>query len=214
MNILVYSAAGNIGTRILQEALTRGHKVTAAVRHPEKITLKHPNLTVQRGDILDERSIAALSKGHDAVISAYGPAHDDPNGPATYTKAAQALINGLKKAGVKRLVTIGGAGSLYVAPGTQLVDTPEFPSAWRPGALGLRDALEVFKKEKELEWTFFSPAVMIEPGKRTGKYRLGKDEPVYDSKGESKISTEDYAAAMLDEVEKPRHIRQRFTVGY
>jgi len=214
MHILLFSASGNIGSRILSEALNRGHKVTAAVRHPEKLILTHKNLTVRKGDILDEKSVAALAKGHDVVVSAYGPAHDDPNGPATYTKAANALINGLKKAGVKRLLAVGGAGSLYVAPGTQLVDTPDFPTAWRAGASGLRDALEVFKKETELEWTFFSPAIMIQPGTRTGKYRLGKDEPVYDSKGESNISIEDYAAAMLDEIEKPRHIRQRFTVGY
>jgi putative NADH-flavin reductase len=214
MKIALVAAAGNIGSRILQEALGRGHSVTAVVRHPAKLTLTAKNLTVKAGDVFDEDALAAVAKGHDAIVSAYGPSPSDPSDPGIYSRAAHALIDAARKAGVRRLIAVGGAGSLYVAPGRQLVDTPEFPAAWRAGASSLRDALEVFLKEKELEWTFFSPAIVIQPGTRTGRFRLGTDEPVYDSKGESRISIEDYAVAMVDEIERPRFIRQRFTIGY
>lgn len=214
MRIAIFAAAGSIGSRILNEALKRGHKVTAIVRHPEKLKTRHPNLTIEKGDVLDENGIATLVKGYDVVVSAYGPGFANPPDFPLFSKAAQSLINGTKRAGVKRLINVGGAGSLHNATGKQLVDTPEFPEVWRAAASAQRDSLEVFRKEKELEWTFFSPAIIIEPGVRTGKFRLGKDEPVFDSKGESKISIEDYAVALIDEIEKPQFIRQRFTIGY
>ncbi len=214
MNIALVGAAGNIGSRIIHEALSRGHSVTAIVRHPAKITLGDKNLAVKKGDIFDSGGLAEIARGHDTIVSAYGPSPSDPNDPVSYSRAAHSLIDAAKKAGVSRLLVVGGAGSLYVAPGKQLVDSPDFPKEWKAGASGLRDALEVFKKERELEWTFFSPAIMIQPGTRTGKFRLGKDEPVFDSKGESRISIEDYAVAMTDEIEKPQFLRQRFTIGY
>ncbi len=129
--------------------------------------------------------------------------------------AARAQIAGLKAAGVKRLIVVGGAGSLEVAPGVQVVDTPEFPAAWKGIALAHRDALEVYRKEGgELEWTYFSPPALIEPGERTGKFRVGSDQLLVDGTGQSQISAEDYAIALLDEVETPRHVRKRFTAAY
>lgn len=214
MKIALFAASGRIGLRILQEALNRGHEMTAIVRSPGNITLQHPKLTVRKGDVLDEDEVARIATGHDVVVSAYGPGWANPADFPLFSKAAQSLISGTKKAGVRRLINVGGAGSLFVAPGRQLVDTPQFPEAWRAGASAQRDSLEVFLKEKELGWTFFSPAIAIEPGQRTGKFRLGKDEPVLDLKGESKISMEDYAVALVDEIERPQFIRQRFTIGY
>jgi len=196
------------------EALNRRHKITAIVRRPEKLTLLHPNLTVVQGDVLDENVVANLVKGHDVVVSAYGLGSSSPADFSLFSKAAQSLINGTKKAGVKRLINVGGAGSLYVAPGKQLVDMQGFPESLKEAASAQRDSLEVFRKEKELNWTFFSPAIIVENGDRTGKFRIGKDEPIFDSKGESRISIEDYAVALVDEIENPHFIRQRFTVGY
>jgi len=214
MKIALFGATGIIGSKILMEAMNRLHRVTAVVRNPEKLTLKHPNLTVVKGDVFDEDGIAAIVKGHDVVVSAYGPGSTDISDFSVFSKAAHALISGTKKAGVKRLINVGGAGSLYISPGKQLVDMDGFPQGWKAAASAQRDSLEVFKKEKDLEWTFFSPAIIIEPGIRTGKFRLGADEPVFDSKGESKISIEDYAVALVDEIEKPQFIRKRFTIGY
>ena len=213
MKIALFAATGKIGSKILMEALNRRHIVTAIVRHPEKLTLKHPSLTVVVGNVLDENEVASLAKGHDVVVSAYGPGSNPANFPL-FSKAAQSLVNGAKKAGVRRLINVGGAGSLYVAPGKQLVDMPYFPQSLKESASAQRDSLEVFLKERELDWTFFCPAIMIDTGTRTGKFRLNKDEPVFDPKGQSRISTEDFAVALVDEVEKPQFIRQRFTVGY
>jgi putative NADH-flavin reductase len=214
VKIALFAATGKIGSKILIEAMNRHHIVTAVIRHPEKLTLKHPNLTVTKGNVLDEEEVAMIVKGHDVVVSAFGPGFANPADFPLFVKAAESLISGTKKAGVKRLINVGGAGSLYVTPGKQLVDTPEFPEAWRVAASYQRDSLEVFKKEKDLEWTFFCPAIFIEPGIRTGEFQIGKDEPVFNSKGESKISIEDYAMALVDEIEKPQFVRQRFTIGY
>ena len=211
MNIVVYGASGMIGQRITQEALNRGHKVTAIVRHPSGFTLTHSNLTIKEGNILDPNDTARAVAGHDAVINATRQAADPPG--QTYADAAHALIDGLTRAGVRRLIVVGGAGSLEVAPGLQLVDTPNFPAAWRPGALALRDALTVYRTA-DLDWTYFSPANRIAPGERTCHYRTGTDQLVTDEKGESHISAEDYAVALIDELETPRFVRQRFTVAY
>lgn len=212
MKIALFGATGTVGQRILQEALRRGHTVTAVARDPSRIAEQNPNLTVVAGDMLDPQSVAEVVAGHDAVVSAYAP----PQGSEqTIVDATRSLIEGLKRAGVKRLVSVGGAGSLEVAPGVQLVDTPHLPEAWRPIALAHRDALDVYRAEGgDLEWTNFSPPALIEPGERTGSYRLGTDQLVTDVEGQSRISTEDYAVALLDEVEKPQHVGQRFTAGY
>lgn len=209
MKVAIIGASGFIGSAILNEALNRGHEVTAIVRNPEKITVQHPHLTVKKGDVTNETEVAALVAGNEAVISSYS-AHDK----ATYLKAIHAIINGTKKAGIKRLIAVSGAGSLEIAPGVQLLDTPEFPAAWKEGASATRDAFHVIKSTNDLDWTVLSPAMMIEPGERTGKFRLGKDQVVFNDKGESKISTADYAIALIDELEQPKHIKQRFTLAY
>ncbi len=209
MKVSIIGASGFIGSAILQEALNRGHEVTAIVRHPEKITLQNPHLTVKKGDVQSVAEVAGLVKGTAAVISAFN-AHDTN----TYVKAIHAIIDGTKQAGIKRLLVVSGAGSLEVAPGGQAVDTPEFPEAWKAGALATREAFYVVKQEKELEWTVLSPAATIAPGERTGKFRLGKDQLLTNDKGESTISTADYAVAMIDELEQPQHVRERFTLAY
>lgn len=211
MKIALYGATGNIGKRILNEALNRGHQVTAIVRDPKKLETSQANLNVEVGDILDEADVALKVKSHDIVISAYGTGAGDPN---LVKKVYQSLNNGLKKAGVKRVILVGGAGSLYIAPGVQLVDTPEFPEAWKPAALAHREVLRFYKEEKDLEWTYASPAAFIEPGTRTGKFRWGDDQLVTDANGNSRISIEDFAVAVIDEVEHHKYIRKRFTVSY
>ena len=204
-----------IGQRILNEALTRGHHVTAIVRDKSRVSVKHSNLGVQLGDALDSESVASAAAGQDVLVSAYGTGKGDPQ---LLIKAAHALITGVSAASKKtgrdiRLIVVGGAGSLEVAPGVRLIDTPEFPAAWKPAAGAACDALALYRKAP-VNWTFFSPAAFIQPGTRTGKYRTGTDNLVADAKGESRISAEDYAVALVDEIEKPRFERKRFTAAY
>lgn len=209
MNIALIGATGTIGQRILKEALDRGHQVTAIVRTPAKVTVSHPNLTVVTGDIFKADGLASLVKGHDILVSAYGP----PGDPGALADLTRTLIEAVKISGIDRLLAVGGAGSLEVAPGVQIVDTPGFPEAWKPIALAHRNALGILR-ESDINWTSFSPAGVIEPGERTGKFRLGTEQLVTDENGNSKISAEDYAIALLDEVENPQHIRARFTAAY
>ncbi len=211
MNIALFGASGVLGQRILQEALERGHEVTAIVRDPARLTVKHPHLHVIAGNILDPERVAAAVTGHDVVISAFGPGIEGP--VQTLVDAAHSLIAGLHRAGVKRLLIVGGAGSLEVAPGVQIVDTPQFPAEWKPVALAHRDALQVYRGA-DLDWTYLSPAAWIAPGERTGHFRIGTNQLLTDERGESRISAEDFAMALLDEVEQPRFVRQRFTVAY
>jgi putative NADH-flavin reductase len=213
MKIALIGATGFIGSAILQEALDRGHKVTGIVRHPEKLP-QHPNLVAQRGDVRNETETTELVMGYDAVISAYNPGWDVPDLYQQHIAAYRSIIDGVKKAGVKRLLVVGGAGSLEVAPGVQLVETPEFPEEWKAGSLSTREVLYLLRDEPELDWSYLSPSGAIAPGERTGQFRLGTDQLLKDANGESRISLEDYAVAMLDELENPKHIRQRFTVGY
>lgn len=214
MKIAIIGASGHVGSRLLAEALNRGHRVTAIVRHPEKVAIQHDNLTVQKGDAQNQQELAQLLSGHQAVISAFNVAFDDPNVFETYKAAATSIVEAVKQAGVPRLLSVGGAGSLEVGPGVQLVDTPEFPAAWKPGALGTREILYRLRQEPDLDWTYLSPARLLQPGPRTGQFRRGTDQLLLNEQGESKISTEDFAVAMLDELEVPEHSRQRFTVGY
>jgi len=218
-NIALFGATGMIGQRILNEALSRGHKIAAIARDPSKIAEKRPNLTVKAGNILKPESVAAAAAGYDVVVSAYGPPQTDPQ---QVVAAARSLIEGIKTADQKtgksiRVIMVGGAASLEVAPGVQLLDTPNFPPAWKGIASAHRDALQVLRAEASkagVDWTYFSPAAFIQPGERTGKYRTGTDQLVADAKGESRISAEDYAVALLDEIEKPKFIGKRFTVAY
>jgi len=213
MRVVIIGASGMVGSAIRDEALARGHKVTAIVRNPEKIAVKNPSLTVVKGDVLKD-SVGNLVRGQDAVISAYNPGWTNPNIADDTIKAYQAIIDGVKKAGVKRLLVVGGAGSLEASPGVQLIDTLKVPDLTRGAILALREVLYTLRKEKGLDWTFLSPAANFVPGTRTGKFRLGKDQVVKDDKGESKISVQDFAVAMIDELEKPQHSRQRFTLAY
>jgi uncharacterized protein len=213
MKIAVIGATGFVGSAILREALERGHEVTAIVRHPEKVR-PHPKLRPHKADVQKEDEIARSVAGHDAVISAFNPGWTNPDIYNEQVKGARSIINGVKKAGVKRLLFVGGAGSLEVKPGVQSVDLPEFPAEYKQGALATREALNLLRKEPSLDWSFLSPSADLFPGQRTGKFRLGTDQLLADAQGESRISVEDYAMAMIDEVEKPKHMRLRFTVGY
>ena len=202
MKIAVIGATGSVGSRLVTEALRRGHEVTAIARHADKLA-PQPRLAIRDGDVNDS-SVSALLKGHDAVISSTRFENTDPC----------KVIAAVKAAGVPRLLVVGGAGSLEVAPGKALVDTPEFPEAYKREALPGRDFLNALRGEHDLNWTFLSPAAIFAPGERTGKFRVGGDQLLVAADGESKISQEDFAIAMIDEVETPRHKRRRFTVGY
>jgi putative NADH-flavin reductase len=216
MKIVLFGATGNVGRRIAAEALRRGHQVVGVVRDPSAVQPPDPRVSLVRGDATMAESIVAVTKGADAVVSAISP-RPNARGLAapSLTANARALIAGLRRAGVKRVLFVGGAGSLEVAPGKQLMDQPGFPEAYRAEAREGRDALNVWRAEgKELEWTYLSPAAEIGPGERTGKYRTTGDAFLTDAGGKSFISYDDYAVAVLDELEKPAHVGRRFGVAY
>jgi putative NADH-flavin reductase len=212
MNIALIGASGFIGSALRQEALARGHSVTALVSQPEKLSAA-PRLTAIKVDVNDTSALAATLKSHDVVLSAFS-GHAQSDVLPYYLKGITSVIAATRQAGVRRLLVVGGAGSLEVAPGKQLLDTPQFPEVYKPTAEGARQALQLLRGERELEWTMLSPSAVIAPGERTGKFRLGRDQLLADDSGNSKISVEDYAVAFIDELEKPAHPRQRFTVGY
>ena len=216
MKIALIGATGFVGSSILKEALDRGHEVTAIARHPEKIIAQN-NLTIVKSDVMDSGKLAELLKGNDVVVSAYNAGWTNPDLYNEFMKGSQSIQEAVKKSGVKRLIVNGGAGSLFIAPGVQIVDTPQFPEAFKPGATAARDYLNVLEKEDQLDWTFVSPAIEMNPGTphgRKGVYRTGLDNPVFDADNKSTISVEDLAVAILDEVENPKHTRVRFTVAY
>jgi putative NADH-flavin reductase len=217
MKVALIGATGFVGKAILHELLNRGHQVTAIARHPDKLDVHTPTLTPKTGNVMDPQQVMELVKGHDAVISAYNPGWTNPNIYKESLEGGAAIQEGVKKAGVKRLIVIGGGGSLEIAPGLQLIDTPQFPAEYKDGARGARDYLNIIRKEKELDWTFFSPAILMNQetsGIRRGTYRTGLDNPVFDKDGKSVLSVEDLAVAIVDELEHPKHIRQRFTAAY
>lgn len=203
MKIALIGATGFIGSRLLAELTSRGHQVTAIVRNPEKVP-QGAGIVAKKGDVYDKDGLAALLAGHDAAISAVHYTASDP----------AVLLAAVKQSGVKRYLVVGGAGSLEVAPGVKLFDTKEFPAIYLDEARKGGAYLDQLKGESDLDWTFLSPSALIEPGVRTGQFRLGKDQLLVDGKGQSRISAEDYAVALVDELEKPAHTRQRFTVGY
>jgi hypothetical protein len=211
MKIALFGANGTIGARILNEALTRGHAVTALLRDPSKLKTEHSGLSTQKADVLDSGQVAQSVAGHEVIISALGPGALEAS--TFLMDSAKALVEGARKAGVKRLLVVGGAGSLEVAPGLRLVDSPQFPAAWKTVALAHCDLLD-YLRTTGLDWTSLSPAALIEPGQRTGIFRTGLDQFLADGQGNSRISAEDYAVAMLDEAERPAHPRKRFTVAY
>lgn len=202
MKIALIGATGQAGAPILRELISRGHQVTAIVRNPEKVQAQ-ANVTPKKGDVFDKDGLAALIKGHDVVISSVHFTQSDP----------AKLIAAVKASGVKRYLVVGGSGSLEVAPGITLVSTPEFPALYKDEATKGGEFLNLLQQEKELDWTFLSPSALFFDGPRTGTFRLGKDRLLTTEKGSS-ISFADYAIALADEIEKPAHSRQRFTVGY
>lgn len=218
MKLVLFGASGNIGRRVAREALGRGHEVTAVVRDPATFQSDDARLQVTRGDVTDPASVAQVARGADAILSAVGNTRGVP-GPEPlpiFAKAAHALIAGAKEAGVHRLVVVGGAGTLEVAPGVQAVDSPGFPDAYKGDALGQRAALEVWRSAESdgLDWTYVSPAAEIGDGARTGRYRLGHEQMLLDADGHSRISYEDYAIGFLDALESDQHSRRRITVAY
>lgn len=203
MKVALIGVSGHVGSRLLAEMLERGHSVTGIARDTSKVASR-PGLVLKSGDGTRPEQLAPLLAGHDVVASATRFQTSDP----------AALIAAVKQAGVPRLMVVGGASTLEVAPGEMLLDTPGFPDAYKPEAEAGRRFLEALRAEKDLNWTFLSPSAEFVPGERTGKFRLGRDELLSDAKGESWISMEDYAIAFVDEMENPKHPRQRFTVGY
>lgn len=193
MKTVLYGATGTIGRRIAAELRARGHEVKTPKR-----------------DVHDPASVAEAAKGADAVLSAYGPGLSGDVGGVV--KAAKSLAEGTRRAGLRRLLVVGGAGSLN-AGGKELIDSPQFPAALRPIAQAHREALAVYQGSG-LDWTFYAPAALIEPGERTGKYRTGELDLIADEKGQSRISAEDYAAAFVDELETPRYGGKLATVAY
>jgi putative NADH-flavin reductase len=203
MKIAVIGASGNAGSRISSELARRGHSVTAIARHPEKIAAQ-ANVTLTKGDVMDQAGLARLLAGHDAAISSVHFLASDP----------AKLIGAAKESKVGRYLVVGGAGSLEVAPGVRLVTTPGFPVAYKAEAEKGAAFLDLLRAETELNWTFLSPSALFTAGERTGKFRLGNDQLLTSADGKSSISFEDFAVALADEIERPAHIRQRFTVGY
>lgn len=208
-------ASGFVGSAILNELLARGYKVEALVRNPEKITVENPNLTVKKVDVADEKSLAEDLKGYDTVISAYNPGWTNPNIYSETLQNYPRIVEAAKEAGVKRLLIVGGAGTLFCAPGLRVVDSGVIPAEIMDGVKSLgKFYLETLTKENDIDWVFFSPAGAFVDGARTGEYRLGKDDLIVDDKGKSTISAADYAKAMVDELEVPAHHKERFTIGY
>lgn len=207
MKVILYGASGRSGSRILKELQSRGHDVTAVVRHPEKL----PTGTKSISDDLGRADrIAEIIAGSDVVVSAYMPPPDDTDQLIPVTTR---LIEAVRKANQPRLIVVGGAASLEVAPGVTLLASGHLPAEWIAIAKSHASALALLKKS-DVNWTYFSPAAFFEPGQRTGKFRLGKDQLISDANGQSRISMEDYAIALVDEIEKPAHERARFTIGY
>jgi putative NADH-flavin reductase len=210
--IMLIGSNGTIGQRILHEALNRGHHVTCLVRDTSGTGEHRAELDYHTGDIFKPETIATAAVGHDVVVSAYGPGKGDAD---LVVKAAHGLIEALTRVEPIRLIVVSGAGSLEVKPGLQLVDAPDFPAEWKEIALAHRAALDVYRKAgmAEFDWTAVSPAALIEPGTRTGIYRTGTDQLLVDAKGKSYISAEDFAVAVVDEIEKPQFQDKRFTVA-
>lgn len=214
-NIVLIGASGFVGTAILNELLNRGHKVTAIVRDPAKVTASNPNLKVIQADVTDTDVLIEASKGKDAVISAYNPGWKNPNIYEETLKNYPLIVDSVKKAGVERLLIVGGAGTLFYAPGKMVMDADDIPAKLLPGIKSLGEFyLNTLRKENDIDWIFLSPAANMTPGERTGKFRIGKDDLVVGVNGDSNISVEDYAVAMVDELEQKHHHKERFTIGY
>jgi putative NADH-flavin reductase len=213
VKIVLLGATGFVGAAVLNEALDRGHAVTAVVRHPDKLA-RRERLTPAAGDVYDVSALSAILMGHEAVISAFNPGWKNPQLYEDQVRGTTAIITAVKRAGLKRVLWVGGAGGLEVRPGIRVIDDPAFPEAIKAGALATLDALEQLRKEPTLEWSYLAPSASLQPGQRTAHFRLGGHQLLVDNGGKSSISVQDFAVAMIDELEHPAHLRQRFTVGY
>lgn len=213
MKIAIIGATGFVGSAILNELANRNHDITAIARNPKDTS----NATWKSADIFNVDALSEILKGNDVVINAYNSGWTNPNIYDDFIAGSKAIQEAVKKSGVKRFITIGGAGSLFVAPGLQAVDTPDFPKEYHAGATAARDYLNILKEEKELDWAFFSPAFEMHQGittGRTGKYRLGLENPVFNDEQRSILSVEDLAVVIADEAENAKHHQVRFTAAY
>ena len=219
MKVALIGATGFVGAKILDEALSRGHEVTAIVRNAAAVPAR-PGVTVRAVDVLDVAALAQALEGHHVVISAFNPGRQTAGGDEVtqqHVAGHTAIIAAVKRSGVHRFLAVGGAASLKTKDGIEFLDSPDFPAQYeefKGGIRGTRALYYLLKEEHDLDWAFLAPSVFLLPGERTGKFRLGKDHVIYDDKGESRITLEDYAVAMVDEMERPAHHRERFTVGY
>ena len=215
MKTAIIGATGFVGSSLVKEFANRKHDVTAISRNPAKESTA--GVQYNKANVYNVDELAEAIKGHDIVISAFNPGWTNPDIYDDFLKGAKSIQEAVKKSGVKRYIIIGGAGSLFIAPGVQVVDTPEFPQEIKAGATAARDYLDILRKETELDWIFFSPAIEMHPGittGRTGNYRLGLESPVFDDNGQSILSVEDLAIVIADEAENPKHNQQRFTAAY
>jgi len=213
MKIALIGATGNVGSHVLKEALSRGHQVTAIARDAAKLSAGESNLSVNETDAYDTAALATALRGHDAIISAFNSGWQNPNLYADYKRGYASILDAAKRSGVKRVLVVGGASSL-VLPDGRLVFDAYIPKEFAYAVRGAMELLEDIRQENELDWTFLSPAIELRPGERTGKFRLGTDNPVMDAEGKSGITVADMAVAIVDEIENGQFIRRRFTVGY
>ena len=214
-NVLLIGATGFVGSAVLNELVSRGHKVTAVVRNIDKVA-KSELVDAVKEDVANVDAIAKLAEGKDAIISAYNPGWTNPDIATLISENYPKILSAAKKSGVERLLIVGGAGTLFCAPGLRVVDSGAIPEEIMGGVRPLGDFyLNTLMNENDIDWVFFSPAgVFDQQGKKTGNYRLGKDDLIVDAEGNSHISVQDYADAMVNELEKPAHHKERFTIGY
>ncbi len=214
-NVLLIGATGFVGSAVLNELVSRGHKVTAVARNVEKVA-KSELVDVVKEDVANVDAIAKLAEGKDAIISAYNPGWTNSDIATLISENYPKILSAAKKSGVERLLIAGGAGTLFCAPGLRVVDSGAIPEEIMGGVRPLGDFyLNTLMNENDIDWVFFSPAgVFDQQGKKTGNYRLGKDDLIVDAEGNSHISVQDYADAMVNELEKPAHHKERFTIGY
>ena len=213
MKVAIIGATGFVGSAILNEISSRNHKITAIARNPKTDS----EVNWVKADVFNSDELADALKGNDVVINAYNSGWTNPNIYDDFISGSKSIQEAVKKSAVKRFITIGGAGSLFVAPGIQAVDTPDFPKEYHAGASAARDYLNIIKEEKDLDWAFFSPAFEMHAGittGRTGNYRLGLENPVFDKNNRSILSVEDLAVVIADETENPKHHQVRFTPSY
>ena len=218
MKIALIGASGNIGREIAREAVRRGHTLTAITRSPQKLSTELaaelPGVIVKTANLFDAAELCAAVAGNEVIASAFGPGAGAASGVSSVPQAVEALIGAARASGIERLVVVGGAGSLEIAPGKQLVDSPDFPEAYRNLALAHRDAFKRLRQADDLQWTFFSPAAMIGPGEKVGRYRVGRRTLIADADGNSRISYADYADAFVSELENKAHPQEIVTAAY